>query len=61
MRTLHLISLNNCFVSIHLIVRITQHYQVFIADNDYMILIQIASRPEQRVPDVACAQEHVVH
>ena len=41
MKTLHFISLNNCFVSIHVVVRFTQAYLDFVADNDYAILIQI--------------------
>ena len=41
MKTLHFISLNNCFVSIHVIVRVTHVYQDFVADNDYAIFIQI--------------------
>ena len=41
MKTLHFISLNNCFVSIHVYVRFTHAYRDFVADNDYAILIQI--------------------
>ena len=41
MKTLHFISLNNCFVSIHVVVRFTQAYRDFVADNDYAIFIQI--------------------
>ena len=41
MKTLHFISLNNCFVSIHVVVRFTHAYQDFVADNDYAIFIQI--------------------
>ena len=41
MKTLHFISLNNCFVSIHVVVRFTHAYQDFVADNDYANVIQI--------------------
>ena len=41
MKTLHFISLNNCFVSIHVGVRFTHAYRAFIADNDSAIFIQI--------------------
>ena len=40
MKTLHFISLNNCFVSIHVVVRFTHAYRDFGADNDYAIFIQ---------------------
>ena len=43
MKTLHFISLNNCFVSIHVIVRFTHAYRDIVADNDYAILNQIPS------------------
>ena len=42
MKTLHFISLNKCFVSIHVVVRFTHAYRDFVADNDYAIFIQIA-------------------
>ena len=41
MKTLHFISLNNCFVSKHVVVRFTHAYQDFVADNDHAIFIQI--------------------
>ena len=41
MKTLHFIHLNNCFVSIHVVVRFTHAYRDFVADNDYAIFIQI--------------------
>ena len=41
MKTLHVISLDNCFVSINVVVRFTHAYQDFVADNDYAIFIQI--------------------
>ena len=41
MKTSHFISLNSCFVSIHVIVRFTHDYRDFVADNDYAIFIQI--------------------
>ena len=41
MKTLHFISLNNCFVSIHVVVRFTHAYRDFVADNDYAYFIQI--------------------
>ena len=42
MKTLHFISLNKCFVSIHVVVRFTHAYRDFVADIDYAIFIQIA-------------------
>ena len=41
MKTLHFISLNSCFVSIHVVVRFAHAYRDFVADNDYAIFIQI--------------------
>ena len=41
MKTLHFIYLNNCFVSIHVVVRFTHAYRDFVADNDYAIFSQI--------------------
>ena len=41
MKTLHFIYLNNCFVSIHVVVRFTHAYRYFVADNDYAMFIQI--------------------
>ena len=41
MKTLHFISLNNCYVSKHFAVEFTHAYQDFVADNDYAIFIQI--------------------
>ena len=41
MKTLHFISLNNYFVSIHVVVRFTRAYRDIVADNDYAIFIQI--------------------
>ena len=41
MKTLHFISLNNFFVSIHVVVTFTHAYRDFVADNDYAIFIQI--------------------
>ena len=61
MKTLHFISLNNCFVSIHVVVRFTHTYRDFVADNDYEIFIPIPSTHEKRVPYVARAEEQVVH
>ena len=53
MKTLHFISLNNCFVSIHVVVRFTHAYRDFITDNDYAIFIQIAGLFEcQRLKNV---------
>ena len=43
MKTLHFISLNNCFVSINVVERFTHAYREFVADNDYEIFIQIPS------------------
>ena len=41
MKTLHFISLNNCFLSIHVVVRFTHAYREFVADNDYAFFTQI--------------------
>ena len=41
MKTLLFIYLDNCFVSIHVVVRCTHAYRDFVADNDYAIFIQI--------------------
>ena len=41
MKTLHFISLNSYFVSIHVVVRFMHDYRDFVADNDYAIFIQI--------------------
>ena len=40
MKTLHFISLNNSFVSIHVVVRLTHAYRDIVADNDYAIFIR---------------------
>ena len=56
MKTLHFISLNNCFVSIHVVVRFTHASQITIMQ----FLFQV-STPEKRVPYVARAEEQVVH
>ena len=53
MKTLHFISLNNCFVSIHVVVRFTHAYRDFVADIDYAIFIQIQGQFKcQRLKDV---------
>ena len=53
MKTLHFISLNNCFVSIHVVVRFTHAYRDFVADDDSAIFIQIAGLFEcQRLKNV---------
>ena len=44
MKTLHFISLNNCFVSKYVVVRFTHAYRDFVADNDYANFIQIPSQ-----------------
>ena len=41
MKTLHFISLNNCFVSIHVVVNFTHAYRDIVTDNDYATFIQI--------------------
>ena len=41
MKTLHFISLNSCFVSIHVVVRFTRAYRDFVTDNDYAFFVQI--------------------
>ena len=66
MKTLHFIYLNNCFVSINVVVRFTHAYRVFLADNDYAFFysnpmsIQ-ASTPEKRDHYLARAEEQAVH
>ena len=53
MKTLHFISLNNCFVSIHVVVRLTHAYRDCVADNDSAIFIQIPGQLKcQRPKDV---------
>ena len=42
MKTLHFISLNNCFVSKHVVVRCTHAYRDFVANDDCAIFIQIS-------------------
>ena len=67
MKTLHFISLNNFFVSRHVVVRFTHAYRDFVADNDYAIFIQIAGLFQcQRLKNVFFtlhmhAEEQVVH
>ena len=66
MKFLHFISLNNCFVSIHVVVRFTHAYRDFVADNDYAFFYSNprsshVSTPEKRDPNVARAEEQVVH
>ena len=65
MKTLHFISLNNCFVSIHVVVRFTHAYRDFVTDNDYAIYLNPrsieVSTPEKHVTNVARADEQVVH
>ena len=41
MKTLHFISLNSCFNSIHVVVRFAHAYRDLVADNNYAIFIQI--------------------
>ena len=41
MKTLNFTSLNNWFVSIHVVVRFTSAYRDIVANNDYEIFIQI--------------------
>ena len=41
MKTLHFISLNSYFVSIHVAVRFMHNYRNFVVDTDYAIFIQI--------------------
>ena len=40
MKTLHFISSNSYFVSVHVVVRFMHNYRNFVADNDYAIFIQ---------------------
>ena len=39
MKTLRFISLNNCFVSIRVVVRFMHAYRDFVADNDYAYFV----------------------
>ena len=41
MKTLHFISSNSYFASIHIVVRFMHNYQNFVANYDYAIFIQI--------------------
>ena len=41
MKTLYFFSVNNFFVSIHVVVRFTHAYRDIVADNDYAIFIPI--------------------
>ena len=53
MKTLHFISLNSSFVSIHVVVRFRHDYSDFVADNDYVIFIQIPGLfKDQRLKNV---------
>ena len=68
MKTLQFISLNNCLISIHVVVRLTNAYRDIVADNDYTIFIRSiwsiqVSTPEKRdsYMYVARAEEQVVH
>ena len=66
MKTLHFISVNNTFVTIHVVVRITHAYRDIVADNDYAFFIKIpglfrCQRLKKSVPYVARAGEQVVH
>ena len=40
MKTLHFISLNNCFISIYVVVRFTHAYRDFVADNSMQFLFK---------------------
>ena len=65
MKTLHFISLNNCFASIYVVVRFTHVYgtssqKTIMQFNSNPRSIQV-STPEKRVPYVARAEEQVVH
>ena len=66
MKTLQFISLNSCFVSMHVVVRVKHDHRDFVVNNDYAIFIQITGifkrqRLKKRVPYVARAQGQVVH
>ena len=41
MKTLHFISLNSYFVSLHVVVRFMHDYRDFVTDNDHAIFFQI--------------------
>ena len=65
MKTLHFISLNSCFVSVHVFVRFMHAYRDSVADNYYAIFIKNlrsiqVPAPEKRVPYVARAEDQVV-
>ena len=65
MKTLQFISLNNCFMSIHVAVRFTH----VIETSSQITIMQFysnprsiqTSTPEKRVPYVVRAEEQVVH
>ena len=66
MKTLHFVSLNNCFVRIHVVVRLTHAYRDFVADNDYAIFIQILGLfKRQRLKKVfltfTCCSRQIIH
>ena len=66
MKTLHFISLNSRFVSIHVFVRFTYASRYFVADNDYAFLIKTQSlfkrlHLKKHVPYVEGVEEQVVH
>ena len=58
---LYTLTQNDCFVSIHVVLRFTHAYRYFVADSDYAIFIQKVSTPEKRVPYVARAEEQMAH
>ena len=66
MKILHFISLNNYFISIHVVVRFTHDYGELIVDNDYAIFIQIPGPIKRQSLKnvflyVARDQEQVIH
>ena len=60
MKTLHFIYLNNCFVSIHVVVRFTHAYRDFVANNDYGIFSQIPGPFKRQRPKNAILTMHVL-
>ena len=65
MKTLHFIYLNNCFVSILVVVRFAHAYRDFLAHSDYAIFFNHrsiqASTHEKRDSYLARAEEQAVH
>ena len=60
MKTLHFTSLNNCFVSIHVVVRFTHAYRDFAADNDYAFFYSNPRSSQVSTPENVFLTLHVL-